>query len=87
MTVTYLEYKKEFQKLGKRYKKLRLQRGMVQFDVLEHNFSIRHYQQLEAGRPHSLITFFRLSEMFEVKPEDLIRDIYDTNNCSKKKQI
>lgn len=55
-----MEYDKVFLKLGERYRQLRLERGMIQEDVLEHNFSVRHYQQLEAGRPHSLHTFFRL---------------------------
>jgi hypothetical protein len=70
-----LEYQTEFEKLGKRYRKLRLARKMVQEDVIGHGFSVRHYQQLESGRPHSLSTFFRVSEMFSVNPEKLIKGI------------
>lgn len=65
-------YRKAFRDLGTRYRALRTARGMVQEDVLEHGFSVRHYQQLEAGRPHSLTTLFRIAEMFEVKPWELL---------------
>lgn len=46
-----MEYETAFQKLGERYRELRTERKMVQEDVLEYNFSVRHYQQLESGRP------------------------------------
>jgi transcriptional regulator with XRE-family HTH domain len=72
-----VEYKIEFAKLGARYRKLRLERKMVQEDVLGHGFSVRHYQQLESGRPHSLKTFFRVSKMFNVNPEELIKGIFN----------
>jgi hypothetical protein len=48
---------------------------MVQEDALEYGFSVRHYQQLEAGRPHSLTTLFRIAEMFDVSPEVLVEQI------------
>jgi transcriptional regulator with XRE-family HTH domain len=69
-------YKIAFVKLGARYRKTRLERKMVQQDVLGHGFSIRHYQQLESGRPHSLKTFFRVCEMFHMEPEKLIKGIF-----------
>ncbi len=72
-----MEYKSEFTKLGARYRQLRLERKMVQEDVLGHGFSVRHYQQLESGRPHSLKTFFRISKMFDMIPEKLIKGIFD----------
>lgn len=71
----WVNYEIAFDKLGTRYRKLRLERKMVQEDVLGHGFSVRHYQQLESGRPHSLKTFFRLSKMFNVDPQDLIKGI------------
>lgn len=80
-----VEYDKVFLKLGERYRQLRLERGMIQEDVLEHNFSVRHYQQLEAGRPHSLHTFFRLCRMFQIDPEDLIKGALDGRNGHRKK--
>lgn len=48
---------------------------MVQEDVIEYSFSVRHYQQLEAGRPHSLTTLFRIADMFGVDSGDLIRKL------------
>lgn len=49
--------------------------GMVQEDVIKYGFSVHHYQQLEAGRPHSLTTLFRLAEMFGVDAGNLIRKL------------
>lgn len=72
-----VEYKIAFGKLGARYRKLRLERKMVQEDVLAHGFAVRHYQQLESGRPHSLKTFFRVSKMFKIDPRDLIKGIFN----------
>ena len=82
--VDKVEYLNEFGRLGVRYRKMRLEREMVQEDVLAHGFSVRHYQQLEAGRPHSLKTFFRLSKMFAIHPEELIKGIFDGRNGSRK---
>ena len=70
-----LKHQSEFEKLGKRYRKLRLARKMVQEDVIGHGFSVRHYQKLESGQPHSLNTFFRVAEMFSIYPEKLIKGI------------
>jgi transcriptional regulator with XRE-family HTH domain len=69
-------YKIEYKKLGARYKKIRLARKMTQYDVREYGFSVRHYQHLESGRPHSLKTFFRVSEMFNIDPEEMIKGIF-----------
>jgi transcriptional regulator with XRE-family HTH domain len=72
-----VEYKIAFEKLGERYRKVRLERKMVQEDVLAHGFSVRHYQQLESGRQHSLKTFFRVAKMFNMDPEVLIKGIFN----------
>ena len=66
------DYMREFLELGIRYKELRENRGMVQVDTIEYGFSLRHYQQLEAGRSHSVKTLFRLAEMFGVDAGELI---------------
>ncbi len=70
-------YVNEFVKLGKRYKKLRLERNMTQEDVQEHGISVRHYQKLESGRPHSVMTLCRVSKMFSVDPEIMIKGIFN----------
>ena len=72
-----MEYEVAFEKLGARYRKVRLERKMVQEDVLAHGFSVRHYQQLESGRPHSLKTFFRVTKMFNIDPEKLIKGVFN----------
>ena len=72
-----MEYKIAFKKLGARYRKLRLERKMVQTDVLGYGFAIRHYQRLESGRPHSLKTFFRVSEMLRINPKVLIKGVFN----------
>jgi transcriptional regulator with XRE-family HTH domain len=64
-----------FKELGQRYRRLRARRGMVQEDALEYGFSVRHYQQLEGGRPHSLRTLFRLARMLGVQPEQLLKGL------------
>lgn len=76
----HMQYDREFKRLAGRYKQLRLEKGMVQEDVLDHHFSVRHYQQLESGRPHSLTTFFRLSSMFGVDPEVLLKGLFNGRN-------
>ena len=64
-----------FKELGGRYRKWRLKRGLVQEDAMEYGFSVRHYQQLEAGRSHNLKTLFKLSKMLNVDPEELIKGL------------
>ena len=55
---------------------------MVQEDAAAYGFSVRHYQQLESGRPHSVTTLFKLAEMFKVKPSSLL---YGLENLLKSK--
>ena len=72
-----LEFNTAFEKLGTRYRKARLERKMIQEDVISHGFSVRHYQQLESGRPLSLTTFFRVAKMFNIEPEVLIKGVFN----------
>jgi len=78
-------YGQVFIKLGQKYRALRLKRDMVQEDVIEYGFSVRHYQQLEAGRPHSLATLFRLAEMYQTPPETLIKGLIKPKSRIKSK--
>lgn len=68
-------YLGEFRRLGKRYRNLRAKAGMVQEDVIDYGFSVRHYQQLEAGRPHSLTTLFRIAKMLRVRRDKLLKGL------------
>ena len=38
-------------------------------------FSARHWQQIEAGRPITVTTLLRISEVFEVSMEKLVRGL------------
>ncbi len=76
------KYDRLFKELGSRYRKARLAKGMVQEDVLEHGFSVRHYQQLEAGRAHSITTLLRVCEMFSLDPAIVLKGL--TNKKTKR---
>ncbi len=66
-----------YKKLGRRYRRLRLKKGMTQEDVLDFGFSVRHYQQLEAGRAHTLTTLYKLAGMFGVKASELVDGVFE----------
>lgn len=66
-----------YKKLGKRYRRLRLKKGLTQEDVMKYGFSVRHYQQLEAGKSHTLTTLFKLAEMFGTTASKLVKNIFD----------
>lgn len=70
-----VKYSKVFKGLGIRYIELRLARKMVQEDVIKYDFSVRHYQQLEAGRPHSLVTLFRIAEMYKNDADKILKGL------------
>ena len=38
-------------------------------------FSTRHWQQIEAGRPITVITLLRICEVFEIAMEELVRGL------------
>jgi transcriptional regulator with XRE-family HTH domain len=78
-------YADKFRELGARYRKIRLQRSMVQEDVLDYGFSVRHYQQLEAGRPHSITTLLRIAEMYDVDAVKLLKGLYSKKKRNRKK--
>jgi len=37
--------------------------------MYSHDFSVRHWQMIEAGRPITMFTLLRICEVFEVSPE------------------
>ena len=69
------EHSRAFKELGTRYRQLRYKKGMVQEDVAEYGFSVRHYQQLEAGRPHTIETLLKIAKMYGVEPDSLLRNL------------
>jgi transcriptional regulator with XRE-family HTH domain len=65
-----------FRSLGLRVKELRKQAGYSQEDMISFGFSARHWQQIEAGRPITLTTLLRISEVLKSPPEKLIKGLY-----------
>lgn len=65
-----------FKELGVRLKALRKGRGHSQEDMLSFGFSTRHWQQIEAGRPITLKTLFRVCDVFGITPEQALGGLY-----------
>lgn len=62
------EFDKLLKRVAKNIKRLRLDSGLTQMNMIEHGFNYRHYQRLESGEVgYNLLTLFRLSKVFKVK--------------------
>lgn len=66
---------KFFKELGRRVRELRVKAGYTQATMVKFGFSVRHWQQIEAGRPTTLTTMLRICELFKIKLEDLLRGL------------
>ena len=71
-----------FNSFGKRVRELRKKRGFSQEDMLSYGFSVRHWQQVEAGRPITVTTLLRICEVFEIKIDRLVKGL-DADNPNK----
>jgi hypothetical protein len=67
-----VEYKKFFRVLGHRIRTLRTDRKLSQEDMISYGFSTRHWQMLEAGRPSTITTLLRVSEVFGMPVEKIV---------------
>jgi hypothetical protein len=65
-------YDRFFRGLGHRIRSLRVARKLSQEDMYSYDFSVRHWQMIEAGRPFTMFTLLRICEAFEVSPEQLV---------------
>jgi transcriptional regulator with XRE-family HTH domain len=65
-------YVRFFRALGHRIRSLRVERKLSQEDMYSYDFSVRHWQMIEAGRPFTLFTLLRICEAFDVAPEQLL---------------
>jgi DNA-binding XRE family transcriptional regulator len=74
------KYAAVFLEIGKRLKRLRKERGLSQEDMLSFGFSTRHWQQMEAGRPITLTTLFRVCDVFGIAPEALLKGVYGSTH-------
>jgi transcriptional regulator with XRE-family HTH domain len=61
--------------LGAKVRGLRRKRGYSQEDMMSFGFSTRHWQQIEAGRPITVMTLLRICEAFEITMEKLVRGL------------
>ncbi len=66
---------KFFRALGQRVKKLRKRKGLTQEDMISFGFSARHWQQIEAGRPITVVTLLRICDTFGVVVDRLVRGL------------
>ena len=64
-----------FLRLGKRVRQLRRAHGHSQEDMISYGFSARHWQQIEAGRPITVLTLLRICATFEISAECLVRGL------------
>jgi transcriptional regulator with XRE-family HTH domain len=60
--------------LGRHVRALRQERGMTQEDMMDHGFSVRHYQRIEAGLSINLLTVWNLARAFGVPPRSILPD-------------
>lgn len=66
---------KFFKGLGHRIRELRQKAGYTQTDMIYFGFSIRHWHQIEAGRPITIPTLLRICRVFNMNLEDLLHGL------------
>jgi transcriptional regulator with XRE-family HTH domain len=64
-----------FKGLGARIKELREKAGESQEDMLSHGYSVRYWQKIEAGKPITLRTLFRICRIFATPMCDVVRGL------------
>jgi transcriptional regulator with XRE-family HTH domain len=72
-----INQQKFFRKFGKRIRELRKERGYSQEDMISFGFSVRHWQQVEAGRPITVSTLLRICEAFKTFAAPLVDGLDD----------
>ncbi len=72
-----LKFSQYLRQVGRNLKAARAKSGMKQVDVsLFSGLSYRHYQSIEAGKVNvTLETLFRLSRLYKVDVQDLVKDL------------
>ena len=64
-----------YRALGARIRKRRHELGLTQEDMIGYEFSARHYQQIEAGRPVTLTTLVRVCRALKCSPASVLRGL------------
>ena len=72
MTSDYVDF---FKSLGRRIRGLRENAGYSKQDMVSLGFSARHWQQIEAGRPITVVTLLQICEILEIESDDLLRGL------------
>jgi DNA-binding XRE family transcriptional regulator len=66
---------KFFHAFGNRIRELRKTLGYSQEEMNSFGFSVRHWQQIEAGRPITVSTLLRICEAFKIPVERLVHGL------------
>ena len=66
---------KFFRTLGRGIRELRRKAGHSQEDMISFGFSVRHWQQIDAGRPITVTTLLRICQTFGVPMATLVRGL------------
>ena len=67
-------YEKLLKQIAENIKKLRLEHGYTQEEMIQFGFNYRHYQKLESGNHSpSLNTLFRLSIVYKIDLGDFFK--------------
>jgi transcriptional regulator with XRE-family HTH domain len=69
------QHKIFFSVLGRRIKKLRKKRRLSQEDMISYGFSARHWQQIEKGRPITVMTLLRICSTFKITLAKLVNGL------------
>ena len=66
---------KFFKALGQRVKEVRRRCGYSQEDMIYFGFSVRHWQQVEAGMNVELRTLLRICQAFRIEMHKLVKGL------------
>ncbi len=70
------EYESFLRELGLRVRQLRTDRGLTHRQMIsEHGFHLNQLHRIEGGEPVSVQTLLRLCAAFDLKLEELVRDL------------
>jgi len=64
-----------FRVLGKRIREQREKRGYSQEDMISFGFSARHWQQIERGRPITVMTLLRICVTLRIPLSRMLRGL------------
>lgn len=69
------EYDRLFREIGSRIRRIRIDQGLVQEDMMAFGFTTRHYQRIEAGAPITIKTAYRIAKALKIKLADIFEGL------------